>query len=78
MEAPKNPKPSPRVEELKEKLMATLDLSGLDQCPEKKAEHAHKMLMEYHIFSLDDELGCTSQVKHNIKLTDDEPFKEQF
>ena len=37
-------------------------------------------LMEYHdIFSLDDnKLGCASQVKHNIKVTDDEPFKEQF
>ena len=36
--------------------------------------------MEYHdIFSLDDnKLGCTSQVKHSIKVTDDEPFKEQF
>ena len=60
--------------------MATLDLLGLDQWPEEKAEHAHKLVMEYHdIFSLDDnELGCASQVKHNIKVTDDEPFKEQF
>ena len=34
--------------------------------------------MEYHdIFSLDDnELGCASQVKHSIKVTNDEPFKE--
>ena len=40
----------------------------------------HKLLMEYHdIFSLDNnELGCASQVKHNIKVTDNEPFKEQF
>ena len=60
--------------------MATLDLLGLDQWPEEKAGRAHKLLMEYHdIFSLDDnELGCASQVKHNIKVTDDEPFKEQF
>ena len=60
--------------------MATLDLSGLDQWPEEKAGCAHKLLMEYHdIFSLDDnELGCASQVKHNIKVTDDEPFKEWF
>ena len=36
--------------------------------------------MEYHdIFSLDDnELGCASQVKHSIKVTNDEPFKERF
>ena len=60
--------------------MATLDLSGLDQWPEEKVEHAHELLMEYHdIFSLDNnKLGCASQVKHNIKVTDDEPFKEQF
>ena len=60
--------------------MATLDLSGLDKWPEEKVKHACELLMEYHdIFSLDDnELGCTSQVKHSIKVTDDEPFKEQF
>ena len=59
--------------------MATLDLMGLDQWPKEKAERAHKMLMEYHdIFSFNDKLGCASQVKHNIKVTDDEPLKEQF
>ena len=31
LEAPKNPKPSLSVEECKEKLITTLDLSGLDQ-----------------------------------------------
>ena len=77
---PKDPKPSLSVEECKKKLMATLDLSGLDQWPKDKAEHTHKLLMEYHdIFSLDNnELGCASQVKHNIKVTDNEPFKEWF
>ena len=80
LEASENPKTSLSVKEHKEKLMATLDLSGLDQWSEEKVEHACKLLMEYHdIFSLDDnELGCASQVKHNIKVTDDEPFKEQF
>ena len=60
--------------------MATLDLSGMDQWPKEKVEHARELLMEYHdIFSLDNsELGCASQVKHNIKVTNDEPFKEQF
>ena len=60
--------------------MTTLDLLGLDQWPKEKVGHAHELLMEYHdIFSLDDnELGCASQVKHNIKVTDDEPFKERF
>ena len=75
-----NLKPTLSVEECQEKLMATLDLSGLDKWPEEKAKHAHELLMEYHdIFSLDDnELGCTSQVKHSIKVSDNEPFKEQF
>ena len=55
LKAPENPKSSLSVEESKEKLMATLDLSGLDQWPEEKAKHAHKLLMEYHdIFSMDD------------------------
>ena len=77
LKAPENLKLTLSVEECKEKLMATLDLLGLDQWPEEKAKHAHELLMEYHdIFSLDNELGCASQVKHNIKVTDDEPFKE--
>ena len=80
LETPENRKPGLSVEERKEKLMTTLDLSGLDHWPEDKAGHARKLLMEYHdIFSLDDnELGCASQIKHNIKVTNDEPFKEQF
>ena len=80
LETPENQKPSLSVEEHKEKLMATLDLSGLDHWPKEKAGCAHELLMEYHdIFSLDDnKLGCASQVKHTIKVTDDEPFKEQF
>ena len=77
LKAPENLKTTLSVEECKEKLMATLDLLGLDKWPEGKAKHACELLMEYHdIFSLDNELGCASQVKHNIKVTDDEPFKE--
>ena len=80
LETPEDRKPTLSVKEHKEKLMTTLDLSGLNQWPEEKAGQAHELLMEYHdIFSLDDnELGCASQVKHNIKVTDDEPFKERF
>ena len=61
--------------------MATLDLSGLDQWPEEKVGHARELLMEYHDIFLPlmtMSWGCASQVKHNIKVTDDEPFKEQF
>ena len=64
-------KPTLSVEECQEKLIASLDLSGLDKWPAEKAEHAHKLLREYHdIFSLEDnKLRCTSQVKHSIKVT---------
>ena len=80
LETPEDRKPSLSVEERKDKLMTTLDLSGLNQWPKEKAGQARELLMEYHdIFSLDDnELGCASQVKHSIKVTDDEPFKERF
>ena len=36
-----NPKPTLSVEECKEKLMATLDLLGLDKWPEEKVKRAH-------------------------------------
>ena len=80
LETPEDRRPSFSVEECKDKLMTTLDLSGLDRWPKEKVGWARKLLMEYHdIFSLDDnELGCASQVKHSIKVTDDEPFKEWF
>ena len=81
LETPENWKPSLSVEERKEKLMTTLDLLGLDHWPEEKVGHASELLMEYHdIFSLNDnELGCTSQVKHNIKVTDMmSPLKSGF
>ena len=52
LEMPEDRKPSLSVEEHKDKLMTTLDLSGLDQWPEEKAGRARKLLMEYHdIFS---------------------------
>ena len=80
LKASDNPKPTLSVEECQKKLMATLELSGLDKWPEEKVKCTHELLMEYHdIFSLDDnELGCTSQVKLSIKVTDNKPFKEQF
>ena len=41
---------------------------------------ARELLLSYHdAFALEpDELGCTSTIKHEIHLTDEEPFKEQF
>ena len=80
LEELEKPKPTLSVKEHQEKLLASLDLLGLDKWPEEKVKHACELLREYHdIFSLDNnELGCASQVKHSIKVTDNEPFKEQF
>ena len=46
--------------------------------PKQAAVHA--LLAELHdIFSLEPaELGCTDIVKHEIRVVDDEPFKERF
>ena len=78
LEESENLKPTLSVEEHQENLLASLDLLGLDKWPVEKAECTHELLREYHdVFSLEDnELGCTSQVKHSIKVTDDEAFKE--
>ena len=45
-----------------------------------KGRATHKLLREYNdVFSLkDNELRCTSQDKHSMKVMVDEPFKEQF
>ena len=41
---------------------------------------ARELLLSYHdTFALEsNELGCTSTIKHEIHLNDDEPFKEHF
>ena len=68
------------VEQRKEALFQQLDLSGLEGWSGKDQVAAHALLVEYHnIFSLEPgELGCTDLAKHEIKVTDDEPFKERF
>ena len=72
-------KPTLSVQEHQDKLIDSLDLSGLKTWTADQARHAHKLLREYHdVFSLEDKLGCTSQVKHHIVVTDDEPFKERI
>ena len=78
LEELENPKPTLSVAECQEKLLASLDLSGLDKWPTEKVECTCKLLREYHdVFSLkDNKLGWTSQVKHSIKVTNDEPFKD--
>ena len=60
------------------RLFNELDLSGLNSWAPELADAAHWLLAEYHdVFSLDlAELGCTHSTEHNIKVTDDTPFKE--
>ena len=73
-------KPTISVAGWGDKLIASLDLTGLKKWPEEQAKCACKLLKKYHdVFSLEDnELGCMNQVKHSIKVTDEEPFKKHF
>ena len=68
------------VEQKKEVLFQQLDLSGQEGWSEGNQVAAHSLLGEYHdIFSLEPgELDCTDLAKHEIRLVDDEPFKEWF
>ena len=61
------------------KLFSLVDLTGCDQWPEKLKAETRDLLAEFHdVFALEDnELGCTSLVKHKIKLTNEVPFKER-
>ena len=64
----------------REVLFQQLDLSGLEGWSDKNQAATHALLAEYHdIFSLEPgELGCTDLAKHEIRVVDDEPFKERF
>ena len=68
------------VQEQQEKLMDKLNLDGLSEWHPRNAAIARELLFSYHdIFALKpDELGCTSTIKHEIFLNNDEPFKEHF
>ena len=68
------------VQERQEKLMDKLNLNGLSEWSPRIAAQARELLLSYHdTFALEpDELGCTSTIKHEIHLNDDEPFKEHF
>ena len=68
------------VEWRKELLFWQLDLSGLDKWSDGNQAAAWTLLAEYNdIFFLEPgELGCMDLVKHEIRVVDDEPFKERF
>ena len=61
-------------------MLEKLDLNGLSEWTPRNAAIARELLLLYHdAFALEpNELGCTSAIEHEIRLTDEEPFKERF
>ena len=68
------------VEHRKKLLFQQLDLCGLDKWSDRNQAAAQALLAEYHnIISLEPgELGCMDVAKHEIRVVDNEPFKERF
>ena len=60
--------------------MEKLNLDGLSEWTPLNAAIARELLLSYHdAFALEpDELRCTSAIKHEIHLSNEEPFKEWF
>ena len=74
------PKECMTVQERQDKLLEKLNLDGLSEWTPRNASIARKLLLSYHdAFALEpDELGCMSAIEHEIRLSDEEPFKERF
>ena len=74
------PKERMTVQERQDKLLEKLNLDGLSEWTPRNAAIARALLLSYHdAFALEpDELGCTSAIEHEIRLSDEEPFKERF
>ena len=63
-----------------EKLLEKLNLDGLVHSSPENAVAVRELLLAYHdVFALgSNELGCTSAIEHEIRIENDEPFKEWF
>ena len=63
-----------------EKLLEKLNLDGLAHWSLENAVAVRELVLAYHdVFVLEsNELGCTSAIEHEIRIENDEPFKEQF
>ena len=61
-------------------ILNLIDLSGLEDWPEKLQQESKEMLKRNaKVFSKDDmDMGRTNLVQHHIKLTDPVPFKEAY
>ena len=68
------------IEDDGSRILDLIDLSGLENWPEKLQHEAKEMLKRNaKVFSKDDmDMGRTNLVKHHIKLTDPVPFKEAY
>ena len=74
------PKERMMVQERQDKLLEKLNLDGLSQWTICNAAIVRELLLSYHdAFALEpDELGCTSAIEHEIRLSNEETFKERF
>ena len=61
-------------------MFTKLDLSGTQDWSKRLQQEVHDLMVEYqHLFTLNDlELGRTSKVKHEIKLSNPVPFKDRY
>ena len=61
-----------------EKLLGKLNLDGLAHWSPENAVAVRELVLAYHdVFALEsNELGCTSAIEHEIRIKNDEPFKE--
>ena len=61
-------------------LFTKLDLTCITDWPEDLQQQVHELMIEsQHLFALNDlELGKTSMVKHEIKLSNPVPFKDRY
>ena len=61
-------------------MFENLDLKGIEDWSEAEQVEVHELMTEFqHLFALSDlELGCTSLVKHKIRVDNPVPFKERY
>ena len=71
---------SPKKDKRMSKILEKLDLTGTKSWTEQQQCSVKKLLEEYqHLFALNlKELGKTSLVQHEIRLSDRTPFKERY
>ena len=77
----KKSRPEPlSVAARQEKLLGKLNLDGLAHWSPENAVAVRELVLAYHdVFALEsNELGCTSAIEHEIRIQNDEPFKEWF